>query len=576
MGVATSHPIGNDLLSSSLVKEFYPPRAVPSSNLVASSLYNTSPAALNQRHYPSLPPVTFNSVNFSSRSEVSSNRGQLRQDDLQHSSSGRSSSRKSSHSQVPPPVPMKNKPRIFAAMATQEGGSDRQRRSFSIAPAPHPPRKLSAPSTATTYVQRSQYQPSATEVKVYANGSTDPIKSDLKTFASSLHSQLPTTPSTPKISTNHIIDPLPPPSHTTTDVSSIRDSRPNGSSRSILKKKEERPQSDQIPCTPSRGRRLSKARTSPPDLGSSPTQPVPSKTIAALPTPPISHHRGTSVGGGSIRSLTKSSHPATPVEPVATQLDEDTASIIPLDDDPFARVEGVTLLKPQGSLLEGKENNGSADGDDGKKIPPSEGPSISSLSNLTEDDLKEAEKKSINGIELEKTDAAMVGVEAPPIPVSSEQHRKTKKKKKRHDDESQIEPTSASPPSLVGGEDATTTIITTTVEEGEEDEPEPEPYIPSVTIIHFLSDPQPLSSLLTFLSFYDWCVLSSLSNEIRTLLVETPALRETVLERFLKTVGYSRWNWDDPDPLSLSLQVRYKTGLYLCVFLNICFFFTGS
>ena len=48
-------------------------------------------------------------------------------------------------------------------------------------------------------------------------------------------------------------------------------------------------------------------------------------------------------------------------------------------------------------------------------------------------------------------------------------------------------------------------------------------------------------------------------------------LREAILERFLKTVGYSRWIWDDPDPLSLSLQVRGQG------FLNVLYpFLTGD
>lgn len=74
----------------------------------------------------------------------------------------------------------------------------------------------------------------------------------------------------------------------------------------------------------------------------------------------------------------------------------------------------------------------------------------------------------------------------------------------------------------------------------------------------FLSDPKLLSILLAFFSFYDWCLILSLSREIRFMVVQNPHLRETVLERFLSTVGYKRWVGDDPDdndPLSLSLQV---------------------
>ena len=34
-------------------------------------------------------------------------------------------------------------------------------------------------------------------------------------------------------------------------------------------------------------------------------------------------------------------------------------------------------------------------------------------------------------------------------------------------------------------------------------------------------------------------------------------LKEEVLERFLRTVGYARWIWKDDEPLALSLVVRY-------------------
>jgi hypothetical protein len=71
----------------------------------------------------------------------------------------------------------------------------------------------------------------------------------------------------------------------------------------------------------------------------------------------------------------------------------------------------------------------------------------------------------------------------------------------------------------------------------------------------FLSDPQLLWALLPFLSFYDWCLVLSLSRVVRHTLVQNPQLRESVLERFLRPVGYARWAWDEPDPLELSLQV---------------------
>jgi hypothetical protein len=81
----------------------------------------------------------------------------------------------------------------------------------------------------------------------------------------------------------------------------------------------------------------------------------------------------------------------------------------------------------------------------------------------------------------------------------------------------------------------------------------------------FLSDLDLVRSLLPFLSFCDWCSVLSLSRVIRHTFVQDPQLRETVLERFLRLVGYTRWVWEEPDPVSLSLQVR---GFFLC--LNSC------
>ncbi|TFK66474.1 hypothetical protein BDN72DRAFT_844319 [Pluteus cervinus] len=82
-----------------------------------------------------------------------------------------------------------------------------------------------------------------------------------------------------------------------------------------------------------------------------------------------------------------------------------------------------------------------------------------------------------------------------------------------------------------------------------EDRP-PEPF----PLQLFLSDPLLLSCLLSFFSFYDWCLLSGVSKDIRIMLVKDAYLREAILERFLKTVGYSRWIFEDPEPLALSLQ----------------------
>lgn len=77
----------------------------------------------------------------------------------------------------------------------------------------------------------------------------------------------------------------------------------------------------------------------------------------------------------------------------------------------------------------------------------------------------------------------------------------------------------------------------------------------SSQFVEFMCDGRLLGELLSYLSFYEWSMLASVSKDVRTKLAETPVLKEVVLERFLRTVGYVKWCWDGPDPLPLSLQV---------------------
>jgi hypothetical protein len=399
----------------------------------------------------------------------------------------------------------------------------------------------------------------------------------------------------------------------------LSQSSPGPSSRS---RKDSKSDEQQRPRTPSRTRKLSKPR---PEVNSQ----YSSNNDVVLPGTPDSHHHHRSIS--SIRTLMTKSHPSTPataahmplfgspksnhnndvalLEP-AIQLDEDTKSKagILLADDPFARMEGVTLLTPPLSSLGGESNTlgekedeeivvgggGSDDDDEKKRLEIMKYPSISSL-NSSFSHVVGSEKLAVSPPPV--IEGVVEGVVVtPPTPVSPEEHRKsvtTKKKKKKEkkekkekrlDDDSR--PESTFEPMLDNSESAvmTTTTATTTTPstattsspatspaaaaaaaEDPEIEPEPEPILPAYTIIDFLSDPQLLSSVLTFFTFYDWCLLSSLSKEIRILLVQSPVLRETVLERFLKTVGYSRWIWDDPDPLLLSLQVRSKLFFFVFV-----------
>ncbi|PFH45526.1 hypothetical protein AMATHDRAFT_71624 [Amanita thiersii Skay4041] len=73
-------------------------------------------------------------------------------------------------------------------------------------------------------------------------------------------------------------------------------------------------------------------------------------------------------------------------------------------------------------------------------------------------------------------------------------------------------------------------------------------------LVEFVSEPRLLGELLPYLSFYEWCVLAGVSRSIRGVVSEREPLKELVLERFLKTIGYTRWMWEGSDPLPLSLQ----------------------
>lgn len=538
MGVASSHAIGNGLLPSPM-KDFYPPRVNGRTSYNNNSPAN-QPQILNPGQSLSLPTSPLlNHDNFSPRSEVPSNRTARRssfQDpDLQNSGS---SPRKSIPSQAPPPVPKTGKPLIFATMSPQVDELDRDTTSFSKPPPQHVQSSVKKqPSQSTMPVQQPlpKHQPSA---KASTNGND-----------SSKPSLLPQLfPSTPAKISNYSVEQLPPtpPSHTRGSSRSSRVSKPDVQrsqtqsqhipptpSKKDSKSDEQASHSPPVPRSSSRSRKESNEQR-PRTRKLSKPRPVGSPHgDIILPSTPDSHHHGPN----GVRTFTKSrpstpvattphkssfgSPKPTPLEP-AFQLDEDTISTAGtlLDDDPFARVEGVTLMKPR----------------DRKN---SKGSSQSSL--ISRESGKAAsEKGSISPV--------VEGV-APPTPISPEEHRKRKtkkKKKKQSDKDGQMESTHAP---VADDSDSAVTAP-------EEQESEPEPILPLHTMIDLVSDPQLLSSLLTFFSFYDWCVLSSLSKEIRMLLIQTPVLRETVLERFLKTVGYSRWGWDDPDPLLLSLQVR--------------------
>jgi hypothetical protein len=89
-----------------------------------------------------------------------------------------------------------------------------------------------------------------------------------------------------------------------------------------------------------------------------------------------------------------------------------------------------------------------------------------------------------------------------------------------------------------------------------------------------LIHPQLLGCLLQYLTFYEWLVLYSINKKLRTKLTHTNELKEEVLDRYLTTIGYLRWTWDEDEPLTLSLRVI--TGSLTVLLTYLYFTYLGS
>ena len=83
-------------------------------------------------------------------------------------------------------------------------------------------------------------------------------------------------------------------------------------------------------------------------------------------------------------------------------------------------------------------------------------------------------------------------------------------------------------------------------------EEEDRPYPLELHLLH----PPLLRALLQYLSFYDWCILQGVNKSLRSQLSHAKELKEEVLERYLSTIGYARWIWEEKEPLVISIRVR--------------------
>jgi hypothetical protein len=269
-------------------------------------------------------------------------------------------------------------------------------------------------------------------------------------------------------------------------------------------------QQAQAPLRPTTPQKPGRPTT--PQKSGRPTTPSTHKTVR--PTTPQTQK--------SARPTTPANRPTTP--PVV-QLDEDTIrnAGIELDDDPFARVEGVRMLKP--AMKKGKVQNEADDGEtaDGHGQGHEEVESASSHHH-------HHQREAAGSVIVSPEDAKRARKEARRLEREREKGKEREKEKERM--------------SEIGMDGSQ--------EHEEAEEPVSSYYF---NLAQLLSHHQVVKNLLEYMNFYEWCILSSISKEIRILLVQSPPLREEVLERFLKTVGYGRWGWNEPEPLSLSLQV---------------------
>ncbi|KAF4566429.1 hypothetical protein EYR36_011855 [Pleurotus pulmonarius] len=217
---------------------------------------------------------------------------------------------------------------------------------------------------------------------------------------------------------------------------------------------------------------------------------------------------GSHPGHTRSRSGTVSSRLIPPTDP---NRESETDSML-LDDDPFARVEGVKLL-PVANESTTKHRR-----------TPSTPDSVSSLAR--EKRTRTTSKPS--SVESVAQDENPLG-KPESSPVKPEDYREARTMRRGEGLEK--------PPAFMADmpirKDRT-----------------PIPFPLEV----FLADPTLLSGLLAYLTFSEWCRLSTMNKQIHALLIEAPGLKEIILERYLSTVGYARWIYDGADPLPLSIR----------------------
>ncbi|KAF8220840.1 hypothetical protein L208DRAFT_1416054 [Tricholoma matsutake] len=269
--------------------------------------------------------------------------------------------------------------------------------------------------------------------------------------------------------------------------------------------------------SPAKVNKLTKARTAGKSASDISTLSTYShSSTASIPSPT---HR-TSSAKGLLTTPTSSTSKLPPPEPAAPPIHiEGNVVGIPLDDDPFANVEGVKVVSP-----------------------------VSRPATPTNTTLKGRRSKSTLRSTASRDELSVAYHDVPERELPAEPQSQTSEASSPNHSPDSPEKL-LTPPLHDEEEQKEVPSDISSLAEDQEDQEDREDRITG-----FLSDPHLLWCLLPLLSFYDWCLVLSLSRVIRYTLVQHPQLRETALERFLKPVGYTRWAWEEPDPLSLSLQ----------------------
>lgn len=202
-----------------------------------------------------------------------------------------------------------------------------------------------------------------------------------------------------------------------------------------------------------------------------------------------------------------------------------------LDEDPFARVEGVRVVKPRARSSSRSET-------------PSSSPSV----RMSKEDVFSSEDGHIPPVPRapltpSSNDIAIIPEQSPPTPVTPDDYKVARQQRRGQWLEK------APPPAV-----AEVVANHLGMEEQVEEQPrEPTPAPTYFPIMAFMSDANLLPVLLSYLSYSEWLALYSANKQVPELF-QSRILREFVLERYLSTVGYSKWNYEWAEPLALSLK----------------------